>query len=221
MLVCKILVVELLAWTWNGNKICKLNTCERKLVNMCVKVVAAASCQECLTVGTMIECCAVLWLWLWAWDCMWAGAYMLHCSVHCCCLLCMCAAVFSPRDALFTESTFRFTTNEIPTTGDCDISPTYGYAYTTAFNITCTPFIDKHQPLTYVFSAGKCSTLSEYWVTQSLSLYSLFSCNDNDNNNNNNQDDMYWAVIIIKAIVRVHLMIVGQCQVAPPNTELS
>lgn len=26
---------------------------------MCVKVVAAAACQECLTVGTMIECCAV------------------------------------------------------------------------------------------------------------------------------------------------------------------
>jgi len=70
--------------------------------------------------------------------------------------------VFSPLDLLFTKSSYKFTTNPVPVGGFCDLVPTFGYAMTTLFNITCDPFVDEHLPLTYVFIAGSCRTVSTY-----------------------------------------------------------
>jgi len=86
----------------------------------------------------------------------------------CACVFCT-ETVFSPRDALFTKSSFKFTTNTAPVSGNCDMAPSHGYAFTTEFNITCTPFSDQHQPLTYLFKAGSCATLSTSPASLSIS----------------------------------------------------
>ena len=104
----------------------------------------------------------IQWRLRLAW-CAHHSAEGIQCSKYImsiCVRLLFVPAVFSPRDALFTKSSFKFTTNSPPETGDCDIAPPRGYALTTDFNITCTPFVDQHQPLTYVFKAGSCDTLS-------------------------------------------------------------
>jgi len=74
-------------------------------------------------------------------------------------LLVICREVYSLRESLFTRSSYKFTTNSIPNAQVCTIVPPIGYAFSTLFNITCEPFVDDQQPLTYMFLAGSCRTL--------------------------------------------------------------
>ena len=81
------------------------------------------------------------------------------CMYVCVLLFVICREVYSPRESLFTRSSYKFTTNSIPNAQVCTIVPPIGYAFSTLFNITCEPFVDDQQPLTYMFLAGSCRTL--------------------------------------------------------------